>query len=222
MTRPYDLIVFDWDGTLADSTGRIVDAMQEAIAELGLPERHDDEISTLIGLGLWEALAVLFPDHSREQLEPRLVDYQQRRGPARFEQAPLFPQVEATLAQLAADGVTLAVATGKGRQGLEAALDASGLRQFFAATRTVDEAPSKPAPDMLEELLWETDTPAERALMIGDSEYDLAMAQNARVAAIGVLCGVHDAQTLRRCRPLGLLPHVAELPGWLDAQGRRR
>ena len=85
----------------------------------------------------------------------------------------------------------------------------------------MDEAPSKPAPDMLEELLWETDTPAERALMIGDSEYDLAMARNARVASVGVLCGVHDAQTLRRCEPLGLLPHVAELPAWLDSTRHR-
>ncbi|PWN55831.1 HAD family hydrolase [Abyssibacter profundi] len=217
MSRRFDLIVFDWDGTLSDSTGRIVDAMQDAISELGLPQRQNHEIATLIGLGLWEALAVLFPEHSREQLEPQLLAYQRRRGPAGFEQAPLFPQVEATLSQLAGEGVTLAVATGKGRQGLETALDASGLRHFFQATRTVDEAPSKPAPDMLEELLWETDTPAERALMIGDSEYDLAMARNARVASVGVLCGVHDAQTLRRCEPLGLLPHVAELPAWLDS-----
>ena len=221
MSRRFDLIVFDWDGTLSDSTGRIVDAMQDAISELGLPQRQNHEIATLIGLGLWEALAVLFPEHSREQLEPQLLAYQRRRGPARFEQAPLFPQVEATLSQLAGEGVTLAVATGKGRQGLETALDASGLRHFFQATRTVDEAPSKPAPDMLEELLWETDTPAERALMIGDSEYDLAMARNARVASVGVLCGVHDAQTLRRCEPLGLLPHVAELPAWLDSTRHR-
>lgn len=221
MSRRFDLIVFDWDGTLSDSTGRIVDAMQDAISELGLPQRQNHEIATLIGLGLWEALAVLFPEHSREQLEPQLLAYQRHRGPAGFEQAPLFPQVEATLSQLAGEGVTLAVATGKGRQGLETALDASGLRHFFQATRTVDEAPSKPAPDMLEELLWETDTPAERALMIGDSEYDLAMARNARVASVGVLCGVHDAQTLRRCEPLGLLPHVAELPAWLDSTRHR-
>ena len=101
-------------------------------------------------------------------------------------------------------------------------LDATGLRSYFKATRTVDEAPSKPAPDMLEELLWETDTPPGRALMVGDSEYDLAMARNAQVASVGVLCGVHDAQTLRRCNPLGLIAHVAELPMWLAAQSRRR
>lgn len=222
MSRPFDLIIFDWDGTLSDSAGGIVDAMQAAIADLGLPERDDHEISTLIGLGVWEAMAILFPDHPRDELEPKLLDYRARRGPGRFEQASLFPQVRETLQVFADDGLTLAVATGKGRQGLEVSLDATGLRSYFKATRTVDEAPSKPAPDMLEELLWETDTPPERALMVGDSEYDLAMARNAQVASVGVLCGVHDAQTLRRCNPLGLIAHVAELPMWLAAQSRRR
>ena len=166
MSRLFDLIIFDWDGTLSDSAGGIVDAMQAAIADLGLPERDDHEISTLIGLGVWEAMAILFPDHPRDELEPKLLDYRARRGPGRFEQASLFPQVRETLQVFADDGLTLAVATGKGRQGLEVSLDATGLRSYFKATRTVDEAPSKPAPDMLEELLWETDTPPGRALMV--------------------------------------------------------
>jgi len=221
MSRPFDLVVFDWDGTLSDSAGGIVDAMQAAIADLGLPTREDHEISGLIGLGVWEALAILFPDHSREELEPQLMDYRARTGPGRIEHAPLFPQVEQTLRWFADAGFTLAVATGKGRQGLEVALDATDLRAYFSATRTVDEAPSKPAPDMLEELLWETDTPPERALMIGDSEYDLAMARNARVASVGVLCGVHDARTLRRCDPLGLVAQVADLPAWLETYRTR-
>lgn len=213
--RPYDLLVFDWDGTLVDSAGGIVNAFQDAIADLELPARADDEIAALIGLGMWEAMAILFPDHPRSVLEPMLLDYRERTGARRMDYGRLFPGAAASVARLHEAGYRLAVATGKGREGLEQSLDSSGLRDYFCATRTADEAPSKPAPDMLEELLWETDTPAERALMIGDTEYDLFMAKHARVPAVGVLCGVHARVQLLRAEPLALLAHVAELPDWL-------
>lgn len=215
--RTFDLLVFDWDGTLVDSAGGIVAAFQHAIDDLDLPARSNDEIASLIGLGMWEAMAVLFPDHPREVLEPMLRDHRERTGPRRMDYGALFPGAAATLRALQADGYRLAVATGKGRDGLEQSLDSSGLRDCFVATRTADEAPSKPAPDMLEELLWETDTPPDRALMIGDTDYDLFMARHARVAAVGVLCGVHPRARLLQAEPLALLPHVAELPDWLPA-----
>lgn len=215
--KPYDLLVFDWDGTLMDSAGEIVSAMQQAIQDIGLPERSPDQLRDLIGLGLNEVLARLFPDMDPERVRGWLSAYRRRYG-SPSSRAVLFEPVLVTLEQLTALGYELAVATGKSRRGLDRALLATGTAAFFCFTRCADEAASKPAPDMLEDVLLHTATTAERALMIGDTEYDMAMAVAAGVDAVGVACGVHDAIRLRAAGALTVLESVADLPGWLAAE----
>lgn len=218
MTRPYDLLIFDWDGTLADSVGAIVAAMQDAIVQLELPPRTDAQIGNLIGLGFLESLDILFPDLDRDAVLAQIKRYREQNPNRRMDFGRLFDGAAEVLDSLRAAGYQLAVATGKGRDGLDQSIESAGLADYFVATRTADECPSKPEPDMIEELLWETDTAPDRALMIGDTEYDLAMAANARVDAVGLLCGAHDAQRLEHCKPLALLGHVNELVRWLQQQ----
>lgn len=215
MNRPYDLLIFDWDGTLADSVGAIVAAMQDAIEQLDLPRREDAQIASLIGLGFLESLDILFPELARETVLAEIKRYRQDNPNRRLDFGRLFPGAADAVAALQQAGYSLAVATGKGRDGLDQSMDSSGLAGSFIATRTADECPSKPAPDMIEELLWETDTAPDRALMIGDTEYDLAMAQNARVDSAGVLCGAHERAVLERCKPVRIEADVCALAAWL-------
>ncbi len=215
--RDYDLLVFDWDGTLMDSAGEIVSAMQQAIQDIGLPERSPDQMRDLIGLGLNEVLARLFPELDPQRVRGWLSAYRQRYA-SPTSRAVLFEPVLATLAWLAAEGYELAVATGKSRRGLDRALITTATTSFFCFTRCADEAASKPAPDMREDVLLHTATPSDRALMIGDTEYDMAMAAAAGVDAIGVACGVHDAIRLRAAGALTVLDTVADLPAWLGSE----
>ena len=217
MSRPYDLLIFDWDGTLADSVGAIVAAMQDAIVKLDLPRRSDAQISGLIGLGFLESLDILFPDLDREMVLAQIKRYRRDNPNQRMDFGRLFSGAAEAVAELRDAGYRLAVATGKGRDGLDQSIASSGLAGYFIASRTADECPSKPAPDMIEELLWETDTPRERALMIGDTEYDLAMARNARVDSVGVLCGAHERDVLEHCKPVRIEPNVPAVTRWLLA-----
>ena len=222
--RPYELLIFDWDGTLADSEALIVGTMQAAIGELGLPPRKDAQIAELIGLGLNDGLEILFPDHSLSELQALFQGYRKTwLANVAVQEAPLFDGAAAAVDALAADGHRIAVATGKSRVGLDRALAAvPSLRARVQHSRCADETASKPDPLMLHELLREADVPAARALMIGDTEFDLAMAAAAGVDAIGVRCGVHADERLRASGALELLDGVAELPDWLSrrAQGR--
>lgn len=211
----YELLVFDWDGTLMDSAGEIVGSMQQAIQDIGLPERTPAQMRELIGLGLNDVLARLFPDLDTRKVRARLDAYRQRYGMQRS-QAQLFPSVIATLDTLRARGHTLAVATGKSRRGLDDALALSGTRDYFAVTRCADESVPKPSPAMLEDILLRTATLTEAALMVGDTEYDMAMARAAGVDAIGVSWGVHDARRLKRAGAMDVLETVEALPAWLD------
>ena len=215
MTRPYDLLIFDWDGTLADSVGAIVAAMQDAIAQLGLPPRRDQQIAGLIGLGVLESLDILFPELDREEVLAQIKRYRDQSPGRRLDFGRLFEGAAEAVKALKAAGYQLAVATGKGRDGLDQSIASSGLAGCFIASRTADECPSKPAPNMIEELLWETDTAPDRALMIGDTEYDLGMARNARIDSVGVLCGAHDRAVLERCMPVRIAPDVRALADWL-------
>ncbi len=170
------LIIFDWDGTLCDSTGRIVAAMREAAQQLSAPVPEVDAVRDVIGLGLPEAMEELFPllalperDAMRERYSSCYVELDR-------EPAGLFPGAMEVMEELRNRGHRLAVATGKGRRGLDRVLRGLGMGDYFDATRCADETSSKPDPHMLFDLLRELETSAEASLMIGDSEYDLMMA----------------------------------------------
>lgn len=212
--HPYELIVFDWDGTIMDSAGEIVAAMQQASVDLGLPERPPEAMRELIGLGLDEVLARLYPELDTARVKALLTAYR-RRYAAPGPHAVVFDGVHETLTLLRRDRRTLAVATGKSRRGLDRSMAESGLGRYFRISRCADEALPKPAPDMLEDILLRTATEPRRALMVGDTEYDMAMASAAGVTAVGVACGVHEAGRLHAAGAAAVLADVAALPGWL-------
>lgn len=214
MSDRFELIVFDWDGTLMDSAAEIVTAMQRAIQDLGLPERSADRMRDLIGLSLNEVLARLFPELDTQRVRALLTAYR-RRYTAPGGQSRPFPGVPGTLHALHGQGYRLAIATGKSRRGLDRNLDETGLHRYFRHSRCGDESVPKPAPDMLEDLLLHSATEPHATLMVGDTEYDMHMAAAAGVPAVGVACGVHDAGRLQQAGALAVLPDVAALPDWL-------
>lgn len=219
-TRPFDLIAFDWDGTLVDSLAHIVGALSYSINDLGLPKRTDAELRNIIGLGLEEALQALFPELPLEETLGLARRYRHHYGTTLAQKHETFPGVPAMLASLEQQGYLLAVATGKSRGGLKMSLDDTQIADRFVSTKTADETAGKPNPMMLNELLQEFAIAPERALMIGDTTYDLEMAQRAGVPAIGVTHGVHSVAELAAFEPLVLLDDVARLPEWLASYHR--
>ncbi len=217
-TRRYELLIFDWDGTLMDSTGVIATCIQAASRDMGLPEPTRETASHIIGLGLRQALRTLFPDLP-DELHPELAAHYRRHFLARDAEIPLFEGAFQLIDELRAQGYLLAVATGKARMGLRRALDHTGLHAHFHATRTADETVSKPHPAMIEELLDELAVDKSRALMIGDTTHDLEMARNAGVAALAVAYGAHPAEQLERLNPLAVCREFGELAQWLRANG---
>lgn len=213
----FELIVFDWDGTIMDSAGEIVGTMQQAIADLDLPERPPEAMRELIGLGIDDVLERLFPELETEKVRALLSSYRSRYSAPGIG-SNVFPGVRETLAALRAADVTLAVATGKSRRGLDRGFAETGLGHFFRVSRCADESVPKPAPDMLEEILLRTATEPGRALMVGDTEFDVAMAAAAGVPAVGVACGVHEPGRLYAAGAVTVLESVAALPGWLSRQ----
>jgi phosphoglycolate phosphatase len=214
-TRKFELLVFDWDGTLMDSGMHIVSCIEAALHDAGLYAPARDDIRNIIGLGLQEAIQALVP-HAGEALRERIT----RRYRAHFfsseREAPaLFEGVPEMLRQLRRQDYLLAVATGKGRQGLNHVLAHSGLREVFHATRTVDEARSKPHPQMLRDVMDTLGVAPGATLMIGDTDYDLLMAHSAGTHALAVCGGAHERERLLQCRPLACLEHVTELARWL-------
>jgi phosphoglycolate phosphatase len=214
MASRYPLIVFDWDGTLVDSAAHIVGAMQDAITTMGLPSRSAGEVRHIIGLGLIEAIAQLYPDGEMASHQILADHYKANFLSGRYRSA-LFPGVELLLASLQRQGYRLAVATGKSRRGLERALDEFGLRSYFAATRCADETVSKPHPQMLHELIDEMGVSPGDVLMVGDTEFDLQMAINAGVDAVAVSCGAHPVEHLENFAPKVILDAVDQLEFWL-------
>ncbi len=212
------LIVFDWDGTLADSRQHIVAAMQRAIDELRLPRQSEEACASMIGLGLREAALTLYADLDDRGAELFCETYS-RHFLGMKEEYPLelFAGVNETLDALSRRGLELAVATGKSRRGLERALGETGLREAFAVTRTADETASKPHPLMLQEILQATGRAREQAVMVGDTSYDLEMAQRAGVVGIGVSYGVHEPERLAQYQPVAMLHSIVELLDWLDS-----
>ena len=215
MANRYDLIVFDWYGTLMNSELRIVTCMQRAAEDVGLPLPEHAAASDVIGLGLDDALARLFPDADEKALDAVVAAYRRHWLGNEVESATMFEGAVEVVERLHASGHLLAVATGKSRRGLDVALAQSGLDAFFHATRCADETFSKPHPQMLEEILTDLDTAPERAIVIGDTEYDMQMAANAGVAAIGVAHGVHNPDRLLANGALFCFANLFELSEWL-------
>lgn len=205
------LLIFDWDGTLIDSTGKIVRCMQAAIADQGLSPLADDTVRNIIGLGLPEALRTLFPEADPQVLQRLRDSYATHFVEADRMPCDLFPEVQETLNALRQRGCLLAVATGKSRRGLDRVLGNLGMASYFDATRCADETRSKPDPQMLYELLDELGKEPHQALMVGDTEYDLAMANAAGMPGVAVRYGAHAPERLARHRPIAELERFGEL-----------
>ena len=205
------LVIFDWDGTISDSVARIVNSMQSAAVALDMTMPTYLEVKEIIGLGLTEAVFRLFPQASREQVFQLQTSYSRHYRAEDSAPCPFFPGVEETLHQLKADGYQLAVATGKSRAGLDRVLLSLGMEDFFHNSRCADETLSKPHPLMLEELLAEFDLPAEAAVMVGDTEFDMEMAVNAGMPRIAVSYGAHHADRLHAFEPLACVDLFSEI-----------
>ena len=212
--RRFRLVVFDWDGTLADSTAIIAAALQAACRDIGAPVPLDADARYVIGLGLADALAHAVPDLPRDRY-PDLVARYRHHYLARDPSIPLFVGVREMLAELGAAGFVLGVATGKSRAGLDHALAQHGIGGSFAATRCADEGFSKPHPDMLLRLMEQVGASPGETLMIGDTTHDLQLAHNAGAAALAVAYGAHAPAGLAEQRPLATLHSVPELRAWL-------
>lgn len=212
----FDLLIFDWDGTLMDSAGVIVDSIQRACADLGIPVPAARASRQIIGLGLTQALKTLLPDLA-EEAYPRLVERYRHHYLGRDHAIPLFDGVEAGIRNLQANGFQLAVATGKNRAGLERAFASSGLGDAFLTTRTADQTHSKPHPAMVLEIIDELGADPARTLVIGDTGHDLLMAANAGVASLGVTYGAHEVDDLLGHSPLVLIDSFHEVHAWLCA-----
>lgn len=214
MAKRFDLLVFDWDGTLMDSAAAIVAAIQAAASDLGIEPPPDERARHVIGLGLGDALRHAVPDLAEADY-PRMVERYRHHYLARDHELTLFAGADELIAELAGAGFMLAVATGKSRLGLERALKVSGLGPYFHDSRCADECHSKPHPQMLEELMAAFAIVPERTLMIGDTTHDLQMARNAGVASLAVSYGAHPPEALDALAPLARLQAVAELRQWL-------
>ena len=180
--RQFDLIAFDWDGTLFDSTKIIVRCIQAAVRDVGGATPTDKAAAYVIGLGLAQALAHAAPDVPPEKY-PELGMRYRHHYASHFNDLSLFEGVLPLLDALKARGHLLAVATGKSRRGLDDALQSAELKGVFDGSRTADETAGKPDPLMLHQLMAQFDLPADRVLMIGDTTHDLQMALNAACAA---------------------------------------
>ncbi|EKG39367.1 HAD-IA family hydrolase [Pseudomonas sp. SZ57] len=218
MRRDYDLLIFDWDGTLADSVGRIVLSMRTAAIETDLEVRDDTAIKGIIGLGLPEAIRTLYPQISGNQL----IDFRQHYADSYMAMdnvpSPLFDGVVESIQAFREDGYRLAVATGKARRGLDRVLKANGWQDYFDATRAADETASKPDPLMLYEIMAHCGVAPQRSLMIGDASFDLLMARNAGMDSVAVGYGAQPLESLRQFEPRLAIEHFSELRTWLNGR----
>lgn len=212
--RRFDLIAFDWDGTLFDSTAIITRSIQLAVADVGGTVPSDQQASYVIGLGLMQALAHAAPDVPKDKY-PELGERYKFHYMRHQHDISLFAGVLPMLAELRAHGYLLAVATGKSRRGLDDVLRSVELREVFHATRTADETAGKPHPRMLHELMAELGVEAPRVLMVGDTTHDLQLALNAGCASVGVSYGAHEPAAFEGLKPLFVAHSVAQLRQWL-------
>ncbi|MQR01712.1 HAD-IIIA family hydrolase [Glaciimonas soli] len=213
--KKFDLIVFDWDGTLMDSTATIVKCIQAAAKDLGIPVPDRESAAHVIGLGLAEAMQVAMPGLS-PAMYPKVVERYRYHYLAQDQDLVLFDGVPEMLTDLSQQGYFLAVATGKSRVGLNRALNATKLLSVFDATRCADETFSKPHPAMLQELTRELGQDMQRTVMIGDTTHDVQMAINAGAGAIAVTFGAHPLDQLQALQPLFTANSVPQLHQWLN------
>lgn len=219
----YQLLIFDWDGTLVDSIGRIVEAMHRAADVASVPRCSDGAVRGIIGLELGVAIRALYP----ELEEPRLIEtirraYSEQYLALEAEPSQLFEGVRESLDAFRQQGYQLAVATGKGRKGLQRVLADKGWLDYFDITRCADETASKPDPLMLHEILAHCRVPPERALMVGDSTFDLLMARNAGMDAVAVGFGAQPLSVLLECSPCLAINQFNELRVWLESYRAQR
>ncbi|HZY20303.1 MAG TPA: HAD-IA family hydrolase [Ramlibacter sp.] len=212
--RQFDLIAFDWDGTLYDSTSVIVQCIQRAVVDVGGRKPTDHAAAYVIGMSLAQALARAAPDVPEEKY-PELGARYRHHYYQHQDDLSLFDGVLPLLHDLKARGFRLAVATGKSRRGLDEVLRAQELQGLFDGSRTADETAGKPHPRMLHELMRQFGTVPERTLMIGDTTHDLQMALNARCPSVGVSYGAHEPGTFHELQPLHIAHSVQELDAWL-------
>jgi len=212
--RRFELLVFDWDGTLMDSAAAIAASLQAACRDLDLPVPSEERARYIIGLGLQDALLYILPDLDSAQY-PRVAERYRAHYLQRDPEIMLFPGAADTVAELHAAGFLLAVATGKGRRGLERALAATGLKPYFHATRCAEEGHAKPHPGMLQGLIEELGVAGDRTLMIGDTTHDMEMAHAAGVAGLGAAYGAHARQALLSYAPVACVDDIGALRQWL-------
>jgi phosphoglycolate phosphatase len=217
-TRRFDLIAFDWDGTLFDSTALIVRCIQAACRDVGVAVPGDADAAYVIGLGLHDALKHAAPGLAPERY-PELGARYRHHYVARQHEPVLFPGTLDMLRALKARNHWLAVATGKGRRGLDESIAHAALKEVFDSTRTADETASKPNPLMLQELMQEFDVEPGRTLMIGDTTHDLLMALNAGTPRVAVSYGAHEPEVFAEFEPLFVAHSTRELHDWLLVHG---
>jgi phosphoglycolate phosphatase len=217
-SRQFDLIAFDWDGTLFDSTKIIIRCIQEAVKDVGGQAPTDEKAAYVIGLALVPALAHAAPDVPAEKY-PELSKRYSHHYVKQKNDLSLFEGTLEMLSQLRSQSFKIAVATGKSRSGLNDALNTAALKDVFHSTRTADETAGKPDPKMLLELMEEMRILPSRTLMIGDTSHDLLMAQRAGCASVGVSYGAHRGESLQEFGPLFIAKSVQELHQWINEHG---
>lgn len=216
MTR-YAAVLFDWDGTVMDSTYSIASSIQLASADLQLPVPSIQQASWVIGLSLESALYRAVPDLTAEQM-PLFLERYRYHFMQRDPHIKLFDGILPFMGELRGRQIALGVATGKSRQGLDRVLQQVKLSTFFDATRCADETRSKPDPEMLHQLLVELMLEPEQVLMVGDTVHDIHMAANAGMDSVAVTYGAHDPQTLAKAEPTVMVDNVAQMRDWVLAR----
>jgi len=211
----FQLVVFDWDGTLIDSARKICNCIQAAARDLQLVEPDYNQAKNIIGLDLLESMQILFPEQSRATQAELVERFRQHSIYDDVTAQPLFEGVEAGLARLDSRGVLLAVATGKARRGLTRVFADIDIEHYFVTTRCADESRSKPHPQMLEDILETTSIDPHKSIMVGDTSYDMQMAKNAGIPGLGAGYGVHSHSTLRKASAIDVLDSFSGVIDWL-------
>jgi phosphoglycolate phosphatase len=217
LTSKVRLVVFDWDGTLMDSEAQIVSCLRAVVRDLSLDPMDDETLRNVIGLGLREAIDALVPGRDEDFYQAFITRY--RNHWFNSGESNLFAGVCEMLDTFRQQQLLLGVATGKSRRGLNRVLGETGLASCFDATRCADEAPSKPHPQMLLDLMDQLGVTPAQTIMVGDTEYDMEMATNAGAAKIAITTGVHSEQRLNRHAPLVCLGRISDLPAWMSNAG---
>lgn len=206
------LYIFDWDGTLCNSLDLITDSIRQSCEKLGLPVRSVEESRSVIGLGLKEAMMALYPELSISDIDELIEAYRRSYLADNLQQpSRLYDGVSETLDELKAAGHQLAIATGKSRKGLDRVLASLDMQDYFQFSRCADETRSKPHPLMLEEILQQSGSSPNMAMMIGDTDFDLLMARAASVKAVAVSYGAHSPERIQAANPDRVIDHISEL-----------